>query len=343
MASPTLRTQIPLANLQQQPFDWGWFFKLTVGGIYGTLRYCDLGRPIAGLGKTFTGNIDGTSQTWTERFLDCPGFNQDNAGLESVQYIDIDNLDWALSTIGADVGLLGVPYELWIAFFAADGVTVAGSYQASVGLVDEVQYDTTARLALKANATYWGRRILGPPLGPLCMFYYREPNTCQYSGIASYTITNGGSGYTSAPGVTVAAPVGGGTAATAVASFSGGVVTAVTMVTPGSGYASTEQPALTFSGGGGSGAAGHGNAEPAGQTTCDKTRSNGCTPRGNNTRFGGFDLALPPLTIIYWQQLQIVAGGGGTTEPTNPPVPNSWQDTTSPTYTGPTGRVPGRR
>ena len=57
------------------------------------------------------------------------------------------------------------------------------------------------------------------------------------------TVTNGGSGYTSAPSVTIASPAVG-TAMTATATVSGGQVTALTPVYPGSNYASP--PALTI-------------------------------------------------------------------------------------------------
>jgi autotransporter-associated beta strand protein len=74
------------------------------------------------------------------------------------------------------------------------------------------------------------------------------------AGVGSVLITNGGSGYTSTPTVTFAAPsTAGGVTATGVATLSGGVVTGITMTNPGSGY--TAAPSITFSVSGGSGAA----------------------------------------------------------------------------------------
>lgn len=67
------------------------------------------------------------------------------------------------------------------------------------------------------------------------------------------SISNGGSGYTSAPTVTFAAAPGSGTTATGTATVSGGAVTAITMTNVGAGY--TSAPTITFSGGGGSSAA----------------------------------------------------------------------------------------
>lgn len=66
-------------------------------------------------------------------------------------------------------------------------------------------------------------------------------------------VTAGGSGYTSAPTVTIAAPAqAGGQQALATAVVSGGQVVAVVVTRQGTGY--TSAPAVSFSGGGGSGA-----------------------------------------------------------------------------------------
>lgn len=83
----------------------------------------------------------------------------------------------------------------------------------------------------------------------------RERAQGQGNRIGVYTVTNGGSGYTSAPTVTIDAPnLGNG--ATATATVSGGKVTAVTMsAIGGNGAFYTTPPNITFTGGGGSGAA----------------------------------------------------------------------------------------
>ncbi len=68
---------------------------------------------------------------------------------------------------------------------------------------------------------------------------------CVGTGVISISVTSGGSGYTSTPGVVIG---GGGTGATATATVIGGVVTSITVNTPGSGYVS---PTISFTGGGG--------------------------------------------------------------------------------------------
>jgi len=75
----------------------------------------------------------------------------------------------------------------------------------------------------------------------------------QGTSILSITVTNDGSGYTSVPTVTIAAPnIAYGTTATAVATVVSNKVSAITVTIAGSGY--TTAPAVTITGGGGSGA-----------------------------------------------------------------------------------------
>jgi len=65
------------------------------------------------------------------------------------------------------------------------------------------------------------------------------------------SVTNSGSGYTSAPTVVIT-PTNGGAGATATAGVPGGAVTYITVTSPGSGYITP--PTISFTGGGGSGA-----------------------------------------------------------------------------------------
>lgn len=72
-------------------------------------------------------------------------------------------------------------------------------------------------------------------------------------GVASVTISNGGTGYTGTPTVTFSAAPAGGTTATGTVTVVGGVITGVVITNPGSGYVTA--PTVTFSGAG-TGAAG---------------------------------------------------------------------------------------
>lgn len=69
--------------------------------------------------------------------------------------------------------------------------------------------------------------------------------------VVSLTLTAGGTGYTSAPAVSITG--GGGSGATATASVSGGSVVALNLLSGGFGYLTA--PSVVFSGGGGGGAA----------------------------------------------------------------------------------------
>jgi hypothetical protein len=76
-----------------------------------------------------------------------------------------------------------------------------------------------------------------------------------FSGVSYLSLTAAGSGYTSAPTVSITG--GGGSGATAIATVSAGVVTALTLTAPGTGY--TSWPSVAITGGGGSGATGQAN------------------------------------------------------------------------------------
>lgn len=88
---------------------------------------------------------------------------------------------------------------------------------------------------------------------PGIFYAYLVPAAWDYSKdeVGSVIVTNGGSGYTSAPTVTFSAPTSG-TTATGTAVIQNGKVVAVTITNPGSGY--TAAPTVSFSGGGGTGA-----------------------------------------------------------------------------------------
>ncbi|MBI6940347.1 phage tail protein [Pseudomonas putida] len=77
------------------------------------------------------------------------------------------------------------------------------------------------------------------------------PTVGSSGALAAISLTDGGSGYTSAP--TVAITGGGGTGAAATAIVSGGEVTGFNITNPGSGY--TSAPTIALTGGGGSDAA----------------------------------------------------------------------------------------
>ncbi|MDH4477327.1 MAG: hypothetical protein QE274_12715, partial [Verrucomicrobiaceae bacterium] len=72
-----------------------------------------------------------------------------------------------------------------------------------------------------------------------------SPTVSVVGMITSITVRGGGSGYLSAPAVTIAAPTSG-TTATATATITAGVVTAITVTNVGSGYTVANPPAVTI-------------------------------------------------------------------------------------------------
>lgn len=92
---------------------------------------------------------------------------------------------------------------------------------------------------------------LANSLGQVPDFVYGlTPSWAVGQKVKTITVTNGGSGYTSAPAVVF---TGGGGDSVATATISGGAVTAVTITGGSGGY--TSAPAISFTGGGGAGAA----------------------------------------------------------------------------------------
>lgn len=111
-------------------------------------------------------------------------------------------------------------------------------------------------------------------------------------GVDSVVVTTPGSGYTSAPTVTISAPGGGGTTATAVAIVASGAIVAVQITDPGSGYSSA--PAVAIAGPGGGGA-------PAAATS--RISASVASVTVNTTGAGSYTGANAPRVMI--------SGGGG--------------------------------
>ncbi|MFA4836089.1 MAG: hypothetical protein WC749_08495 [Dehalococcoidia bacterium] len=115
-------------------------------------------------------------------------------------------------------------------------------------LTQATAYSSRSRFSDRLNLAHGDYRAIGNSL--MADTGYR---------VGFITITNGGSGYTSAP--TVGFSDGGGSGATATASRSTGNVTGITLTNGGSGYTST--PTVTLTGGGGSGAVATATLAPA--------------------------------------------------------------------------------
>lgn len=120
---------------------------------------------------------------------------------------------------------------------------------ASIGSTDNGTVVTNGLLGTASlNITALATAALIPYIGPLTYNWWLD----DLDPVLTVAVTNGGTGYATAPTV-VFTPVSGGSGAVAVATVVGGVVTAVTVTDSGSGYAVA--PAVSFTGGGGTNAA----------------------------------------------------------------------------------------
>ena len=125
-----------------------------------------------------------------------------------------------------------------------------------------------------------------------------------YGTITSLTLINGGSGYTSTPTVTI---TGGGTGATAVATVSGGIVTGVTLTSPGVGYSN---PFVTFTGGGGSGATATATA-PAPQVTVSGSGTGAAATAVVSGAGAVSFIRITDQGTGYTNATVLISGGGG--------------------------------
>ncbi len=124
----------------------------------------------------------------------------------------------------------------------------------------------------------------GQKINP-CIDLYATASSSQYKSIETITISNGGTGYSTPPTISIAGSSGintgtPGSGATATCTVSGGAVNSITITNGGSGY--TNGATISFSGGGGSNAA-------ATASIYDGTK---CYIRYNN------DTALTPVLVV---------------------------------------------
>jgi len=153
-----------------------------------------------------------------------------------------------------------------IAVYTANGgqcdLTNSNSSFGTKGLVAEGVGDETSKCNDRYTGTVSSTAAVGQNLVVVSGVGNNRPYDGQavyfdrkYSVVSDIKVTNGGSGYTSIPTVTIDAPTGPGVAvpAQAIATIENGAVTVVTVRSAGSQYESV--PNVTFSGGGGSSAA----------------------------------------------------------------------------------------
>ena len=131
--------------------------------------------------------------------------------------------------------------------FEVDSVPTTTTFQVNLGISTLAHsYVSGGTAAIDIDRPYDGQQV-----------YF---NTL-FEEVSSITVTNGGSGYTSTPTVTLEAPSGSnGETATAFATLDGDAIGSITIISSGSQY--TETPDVTISGGGGSSGAATASMSP---------------------------------------------------------------------------------
>ena len=132
-----------------------------------------------------------------------------------------------------------------------------------------------------------------------------------YYGVTSIAVTNGGSGYVSAPIVSITG--GAGLGATAVATVAGGAVTGIIITSPGGSYNGGDVLTATLIGGGGSGAGlGTPVIAPVGSGSLTKNGTGTLTLTGGNSYTGGTVVNAGSLQITSDAQLGAAPGSPAT-------------------------------
>lgn len=158
-----------------------------------------------------------------------------------------DNLATRLDVLASETETFGYDF--------LDRLTgVTGPY------TESFTYNTIGNLTSKNGATYtYGQNGAGPhAVTAICSDSYTYDDNGNMIGhpqglgniVNCLTLTSGGSGYTSAPSVSISG--GGGSGATASATLAATSVNSISLTSGGSGY--TSAPSVSITGGGGSGA-----------------------------------------------------------------------------------------
>lgn len=140
----------PLGTIQANEIDWSYFVRIDIASPVGTKRWTD--RPAG----DFTGNVDGSSQTWTGADLIMGPLDQGDQ--EMVSWMDFANLDYTWTSWANSPGLRGATVQVWVAWFDAAGA-VAGSYKVYDGRVDNGEYGPRAKMALTPQGRGWSRDV----------------------------------------------------------------------------------------------------------------------------------------------------------------------------------------
>lgn len=152
------------------------FVSIELASPVGLMRFTD--RPYG-----FTGNIDGTSQTWNEADLEVGPIFQSRQEVLQVSWMKFANLDYTWTNWGFTPGLRDSKVNIYTGWWNTSTPTpvFAGAYKIYEGLVDAVELSAYAQLTLRPHHVPWSYKV--PPIqGGRCINVYRNPEDCQYFG-----------------------------------------------------------------------------------------------------------------------------------------------------------------
>lgn len=235
--------------------------KLSINSVYRDiecLQDADMPTATTGYGVSSDGSlgllIDGFKSTGQRRAFDADNASDDSTTIAAV------SRDWQVTNFIVRGGGAWYPATAETSY----GIGMHGPSENGYicnGFISDVTNGVNARgRSTTVDNVLFGGDILN------CNLVYEEGagltvKNCTYDSFAypnktslkvySIIVAAGGSGYLTAPTVTISAPPSG-TTATATAVLTGDAVTSVTITVAGSGY--TEVPTVTFTSGSGSGA-----------------------------------------------------------------------------------------
>lgn len=137
---------------------------------------------------TASASVTGTWMTSDANGLVVDALDQSEQDPLSVSAISFSNIDnrWTnyANTVWASgfSGLRGVQVRIWQGMFDPTSGAFSGGIKLYEGQIDNQELSVTAHLALRPYLTTWARYAPWSIPGPSCMYPYKDPLTCQYTG-----------------------------------------------------------------------------------------------------------------------------------------------------------------
>jgi hypothetical protein len=144
---------IPVADLQANTIDWGWFVSVDIAAPVGMKRFCNRAVNV-------TDNIDGSSQTWTCGVgLEVGNIDQGREFVLNPSTMSVDNINNTWGNWANSPGLRDVPVEIYVVWYDAAGA-MTGAVKMWSGRIDEQRHLQRSEFGLKPWRAQWARRVL---------------------------------------------------------------------------------------------------------------------------------------------------------------------------------------